>query len=331
MMVRLVAMAPRVAKGPDKTVAASTSPSTPSPRATALWAIVLMRSIQPRWSSRLAPGMRSARPRRKATRSGAGLVASLTTTMRGTGRSSMTRPVPSHGSSRAADSVFEYGLTSRMPGTAAARAAAVATSASASRPGVGRTWMVTSRASSDCHSPAAALTSTTAPTVSDARNAMMATTATSARPAIESIGTIGVSSRRDDPISDPSSGWLVSIAIGLGSFIVMQPPIVQHQAAGIELIHQRDVVRGDDDGRPRLVELDEQPQQALGESGIHVAGRLVGEQQLRPRDHGARDGGALLLAAGKDRRQCPHAMAEPDPMQELRHLLAVALLAAPEH
>ena len=57
---------------------------------------------------------------------------------------------------------------------------------------------------------------------------------------------------------------------------------------------------------------------------IDVAGRLVGEQELRPRDHGARDRGALLLAARKHRRQRPHALAEPDPVQQLDHLVAVA-------
>ena len=64
-----------------------------------------------------------------------------------------------------------------------------------SRPAVGRTWMVTSRATSACQSLAAAYTSMTAPVVSEARNVMMATTATSARPAIVVRGTIGVSTR----------------------------------------------------------------------------------------------------------------------------------------
>ncbi len=61
--------------------------------------------------------------------------------------------------------------------------------------GAGRTWIVISRATSDCQSAAEASTSITAPVVSEARNVMIATTATSARPAIELLGTIGVSSR----------------------------------------------------------------------------------------------------------------------------------------
>ena len=82
-----------------------------------------------------------------------------------------------------------------MPGMVRAMAAALATSASMSRLAAGRIWIVTSRATSDCHSVAAARTSTAAPDVSEARNVMIATTATSARPEIVDCGTIGVSKR----------------------------------------------------------------------------------------------------------------------------------------
>ena len=52
---------------------------------------------------------------------------------------------------------------------------------------------MTSRATADCHSPAAERTSTMAPSVSAARNVMIAITAISARPEIESAGTIAAS------------------------------------------------------------------------------------------------------------------------------------------
>ena len=68
-----------------------------------------------------------------------------------------------------------------------------ATMLSTSRPGAGMTWIVTSREISDCHSPAARLTSIAAPVVSDARKVIIATTATSARPEMELRGTNGVS------------------------------------------------------------------------------------------------------------------------------------------
>ena len=110
---------------------------------------------------------------------------------RGTGRSSNDNPVPSHGSSNLADSSLVKGLISTMPDCARIASATAATSRSISRPAAGRTWMVISLATSDCHSAADALTSSTAPVVIEARKVMMATTATSARPAIEARGTIG--------------------------------------------------------------------------------------------------------------------------------------------
>src|SRR5712692_10798458 len=194
-----------------------------------------------------------------------------------------------------------------MPGNARAMAAALAISASMSRSAAGRIWMVTSRATSACQSLAAVRTSMTAPVVSEARNVMMATTATSARPAIVVCGTIGVSTRGSaaaaaSRVSCPPRSFVVSI-------VDMQPTLVQHETTRVELVHQGDVVGRDHDRGTRFVELDEQAQQALRQIGIDVAGRLVGEQQLRPRDHRARDRGALLLAAGEHRRQCPHPVA----------------------
>ena len=82
---------------------------------------------------------------------------------------------------------------------------------------------------------------------------------------------------------------------------------------------------------PDLVELDEQPQQPLTEIGIDIAGRLVGEEKLRARDHGAGDGRALLLAAGKHRRQRVHALAQADPLQQFDDFGAIGVLLLAEH
>src|SRR5580692_4066389 len=211
-----------------------------------------------------------------------------------------------------------------MPGAARAAATALPTSASMSRPAAGRTWTVTSRPTSACQSLAVLTTSMAAPVVSAAKNVMMATTAASERPAIELDGTIepaprGARSRA--PAASMSSHGSIMVSIGL--VVDMQPSFMQHQAARIELVHQGDIVGGDDHRRARLVELDEQPQQALTEIGIDVSRWFVGEQQLRPRDHRARDRGALLLAAGEDRRQRAHAVTEPDPLQELDYFRPV--------
>src|SRR3954451_14217916 len=109
--------------------------------------------------------------------------------------------------------------------------------------------MVISLATSDCHSAADALTSSTAPVVIEARKVMIATTATSARPEIEARGTIGDRMRalagncgRSLPRS--TSGGLCSSIL----LIDVQPPLMQHQTPRVVLLHQGDVVGGDDDG-----------------------------------------------------------------------------------
>ena len=104
---------------------------------------------------------------------------------------------------------------------------------------------------------------------------------------------------------------------------------MQHQPARVVFVHQAMSWVAITTDVPGLVELDEQPQQALAEIGIDVAGRLVGEQELRARDHRARDRGALLLAAGEHRRQRAHALAEPDPLQQFDDLVAVLASSLP--
>src|ERR1700709_1045963 len=102
-------------------------------------------------------------------------------------------------------------------------------------------------ATSDCHSAAEALTSSTAPVVIDARNVMMATTATSARPAIEARGTIGDRLRARAGICGRSFPRSTSGPCASSDLLIdMQPSLMQHNPAGIVLVHQRDVVGCDD-------------------------------------------------------------------------------------
>src|SRR5580700_2324784 len=176
---------------------------------------------------------------------------------------------------------------STTPGAARASACALPSSASMSRPSVGRTWMVISRATSDCHSVAETITMATAPLVTAARNVMMATTAASALVAIESRGTMepsprvcspgrGVRRRRSSCLRSPAvARMVIDLVVG------MDAAVMEHEAAGIVLVHQGDVVGGDDHRSAGLVQLDEQPQQALCQLRVHIAGRLVGKQQLR--------------------------------------------------
>ena len=83
---------------------------------------------------------------------------------------------------------------------------------------------------------------------------------------------------------------------------------------------------GDDDRGAEPVELDEQPEQAVADGRIDIAGGLVGEQELGPADHGPGDGRALLLAAGQDLGVGVDALAEPDPVQQVGHVVGVVAL-----
>src|ERR1700737_4128468 len=123
--------------------------------------------------------------------------------------------------------------------------------------------MVISLATSDCHSAADALTSSTVPVVIDARNVMMATTATSARPAIEARGTIGDRLRARAGTCGRSSARSTKGPCSWPVLLIdMQPSLMQHQPPRLVLIHQRDVVGRDNDRGAGLVQFDEQPQQA---------------------------------------------------------------------
>src|SRR5580693_7434939 len=134
-----------------------------------------------------------------------------------------------------------------MPGAARAAATALLTSASMSRPAAGRTWTVTSRPTSACQSFAVLTTSIAAPVVSAARNVMMATTAASERPAIELDGTIDAETRGTrSSAAAASMSSHGSAMVSSGLVVDMQASFMQDQTAGVELVHQGDIVGGDD-------------------------------------------------------------------------------------
>src|SRR6185436_16488125 len=101
---------------------------------------------------------------------------------------------------------------------------------------------------------AAARTRIAPAVVSEARKVMIATTATSARPAMVEGGTIGVSKRGGGMAASAAEAALARAASSgaLVSVVDMQPALVQHQTARVVLIHQRNVVGGDDHRGARL-------------------------------------------------------------------------------
>src|SRR5207249_10835562 len=121
-------------------------------------------------------------------------------------------------------------------------------------------WIMISRATSPCHPLPPAHTSMTAQVERVARNGMMATIATSARPEIVACGKMVLSTRDRTGEGEPCASALLSIS-ALTSVVDMQTTLVQHKPTRVDLVHERDVVGGNDDGSPRFVELNEQAQQ----------------------------------------------------------------------
>ena len=133
--------------------------------------------------------------------------------------------------------------------------------ASTSSPARGLIWMVTSRDMSPRQACEASPTRIAPPAVRQARNVMIAITTTSARPAIELGGHqrhVALELRHPPDAAPRASG-------GRSSRFALedsQPSVADDQAAGVaELVHQRQIVGGDDHGGAGLVQFDEQPQQ----------------------------------------------------------------------
>ena len=72
-------------------------------------------------------------------------------------------------------------------------------------------------------------------------------------------------------------------------------------------------------------ELEEQPQDPQAHGVVHIARRLVGQQNVGTADHGPGDGQALLFPAGQRRGQGVHAVLKTDPAQQLGHVLAIGV------
>ena len=78
------------------------------------------------------------------------------------------------------------------------------------------------------------------------------------------------------------------------------------------------VVRGQHRRHPVAAQLLEQRPGVAARLRVHPGGRLVDEEQLRPPDHGHREGEPLLLAAGEPPVRRAPAVAEAEPLDEHR-------------
>ncbi len=76
----------------------------------------------------------------------------------------------------------------------------------------------------------------------------------------------------------------------------MHPAVLDHDFPLTQLVHEIDVVRGDDDSHARFLEAFEQAHHFAREIGIEVAGGLIRDEQRRLAHHRTRDTDALLFA-----------------------------------
>ena len=82
------------------------------------------------------------------------------------------------------------------------------------------------------------------------------------------------------------------------------------------------------DGLAELAHRGAHERQDLGAgAGVEVAGRLVGEDDLRLRGEGAGDGDTLLLPTGELRRPVLQAVLQPDGLDDVVEPLGVGLAA----
>src|SRR5690348_234274 len=89
---------------------------------------------------------------------------------------------------------------------------------------------------------------------------------------------------------------------------------------------ERLAMRREDNRGAEPVHLLEEAQEPQSHRLVDIAGRLVREKQLRPRDDGARDGDALLLAAREGRRPRIELVRQPGPVEQLGDVVADPLL-----
>src|SRR5574343_2014165 len=75
--------------------------------------------------------------------------------------------------------------------------------------------------------------------------------------------------------------------------------MVKAQHVGMIAINPALIVRGDDDRHPDAVKVGKDVEHGSAGFGIEIAGRLVGDQDGRPGDHGTGDRQPLLFAAGE--------------------------------
>ena len=87
--------------------------------------------------------------------------------------------------------------------------------------------------------------------------------------------------------------------------------------------HRLAAAEAEDDRLAEAIQFDQEAQNARTHLRIDVPSGFIGQNQVRPVDHGAGDGGALLLASGQLGRTGGAAFAQADPADQLIDIAGV--------
>src|SRR3989344_4692528 len=104
-------------------------------------------------------------------------------------------------------------------------------------------------------------------------------------------------------------------------------PVQRHHAL-FQRINDSFIVRGENDGRAEVVYFFEYLHDLKRVDGIKITGRLIGDNDVRLVDDGARYCHTLLFAAGELTREVMHPVAEIHEFKHVRHVGAYILVAA---
>ena len=107
------------------------------------------------------------------------------------------------------------------------------------------------------------------------------------------------------------------------------PPFQPHDPCLGQSADQAGIMRGEDDAGAEALHRGEQLKQAYGHARIDVAGRLVRDEEVGPRDDRARDGNALLFPAGQRRRARGAGPGQADPFDHVADRPGQVILACP--
>ena len=101
------------------------------------------------------------------------------------------------------------------------------------------------------------------------------------------------------------------------------PTTFQMDTRIVEALQYCATVCGDNDGGAKLVEFFEQPHELEPNAVVNVPSGFIGKQQTGPVDYSTGNSNALLLTTAERRRARISMLAQPNPVEQFVHVIAV--------